>query len=74
MLERPPLPVLFHLSTTAYLSSFIPAFNCPGMDFYVVLERPGYRVARRRKQLAKVRWDALPPWVEDSLCALCILS
>ena len=25
-----------------------------GMDFYVVLERPGYRVARRRKQLAKV--------------------
>ena len=44
------------------------------MDFYVVLERPGYRVARRRKQLAKVRWDALPPWIEDSLCALCILS
>ncbi|EFN55213.1 hypothetical protein CHLNCDRAFT_48854 [Chlorella variabilis] len=27
---------------------------CRGMDFYVVLERPGYRVARRRKQLAKV--------------------
>jgi hypothetical protein len=24
------------------------------MDFYVVLERPGYRVARRRKQHAKV--------------------
>ena len=24
------------------------------MDFYVCLERPGYRVARRRKQLARV--------------------
>lgn len=24
------------------------------MDFYVVLERPGYRVSRRRKQLARV--------------------
>lgn len=29
-------------------------FPHTGMDFYVVLERPGYRVARRRKQLAKV--------------------
>nr|WCZ58379.1 60S ribosomal protein L11 [Paratrimastix eleionoma] len=25
-----------------------------GMDFYVVLERPGYRVARRRKQQTKL--------------------
>lgn len=24
------------------------------MDFYVVLERPGYRVAKRRQRLAKV--------------------
>jgi large subunit ribosomal protein L11e len=24
------------------------------MDFYVVLERPGYRVARRRRTLARV--------------------
>jgi large subunit ribosomal protein L11e len=26
----------------------------PGMDFYVVLERPGYRVARRRRILSRV--------------------
>lgn len=25
-----------------------------GMDFYVVLERPGYRVARRRRILSRV--------------------
>ncbi len=25
-----------------------------GMDFYVVLDRAGYRVAKRRQQLAKV--------------------
>lgn len=25
-----------------------------GMDFYVMLERPGYRVARRRRALARV--------------------
>lgn len=25
-----------------------------GMDFYIVLERAGYRVARRRRQLSKV--------------------
>uniref|UniRef100_A0AAD5H3H6 Large ribosomal subunit protein uL5 C-terminal domain-containing protein n=1 Tax=Chlorella ohadii TaxID=2649997 RepID=A0AAD5H3H6_9CHLO len=31
-----------------------PSTGIYGMDFYVVLERPGYRVARRRKQLAKV--------------------
>jgi len=27
---------------------------CAGMDFYVVLDRPGYRVAKRRERLAKV--------------------
>lgn len=26
----------------------------PGMDFYVVLERAGYRVARRRRCVAKI--------------------
>ncbi len=26
-----------------------PHRHIPGMDFYVVLERPGYRVARRRR-------------------------
>ncbi|KAI3428516.1 hypothetical protein D9Q98_007339 [Chlorella vulgaris] len=31
-----------------------PSTGIYGMDFYVVLERPGYRVARRRKQLSKV--------------------
>lgn len=31
-----------------------PSTGIYGMDFYVVLERPGYRVARRRKQLARV--------------------
>ena len=29
------------------------------MDFYVVLERPGYRVARRRKCLAKASFAML---------------
>lgn len=29
-------------------------FYRAGMDFYVVLERPGYRVSRRRKQLSRV--------------------
>ncbi|KAL6782421.1 RPL11 [Auxenochlorella protothecoides x Auxenochlorella symbiontica] len=31
-----------------------PSTGIYGMDFYVVLERPGYRVAKRRKQLARV--------------------
>ena len=26
----------------------------PGMDFYVVLDRPGYRVAKRRQRQARV--------------------
>jgi len=31
-----------------------PSTGIYGMDFYVVLERPGYRVARRRKQQKKI--------------------
>lgn len=31
-----------------------PSTGIYGMDFYVVLERPGYRVARRRKQQSKI--------------------
>mmetsp|Transcript_10307 Transcript_10307/g.10240 ORF Transcript_10307/g.10240 Transcript_10307/m.10240 type:complete len:182 (-) Transcript_10307:151-696(-) len=31
-----------------------PSTGIYGMDFYVCLERPGYRVARRRKQQARV--------------------
>mmetsp|Transcript_34372 Transcript_34372/g.86912 ORF Transcript_34372/g.86912 Transcript_34372/m.86912 type:complete len:181 (-) Transcript_34372:155-697(-) len=31
-----------------------PSTGIYGMDFYVVLERPGYRVARRRSQKARV--------------------
>ncbi|KAK2078195.1 60S ribosomal protein L11 [Prototheca wickerhamii] len=31
-----------------------PSTGIYGMDFYVVLERPGYRVAKRRKQLSRV--------------------
>ena len=31
-----------------------PSTGIYGMDFYVVLERPGYRVSRRRKQQAKI--------------------
>ena len=43
----------------SYLSSFClfrydPSTGIYGMDFYVVLERPGYRVARRRRCKARV--------------------
>lgn len=31
-----------------------PSTGIYGADFYVVLERPGYRVARRRKQVTKI--------------------
>jgi hypothetical protein len=31
-----------------------PHCDCAGLDFYVVLERPGYRVKRRRKCKSKV--------------------
>ena len=31
-----------------------PSTGIYGMDFYVCLERPGYRVARRRKQQSRV--------------------
>ena len=30
------------------------ATNIAGMDFYVVLERPGYRVGRRRRAVSTV--------------------
>jgi len=29
-------------------------FSQPGMDFYVVLTRPGYRVAKRRSRQARI--------------------
>ncbi len=29
-------------------------FCCAGMDFYVVLDRPGYRVSRRRRAHSRV--------------------
>ena len=36
---------VLRLDTTTY---------CAGMDFYVVLERPGYRVGRRRRAVSTV--------------------
>lgn len=45
----PPLLLLLPL-----LLVLLRTLASPGMDFYVVLERPGYRVARRRQQLARV--------------------
>lgn len=51
-----PSPTVLPILTAACLTTLLPVhLLCnTGMDFYVVLERPGYRVARRRKQLAKV--------------------
>ncbi|CAH2078614.1 unnamed protein product [Thlaspi arvense] len=36
------------------LQGYDPSTGIYGMDFYVVLERPGYRVARRRRCKARV--------------------
>ncbi len=48
-----------------------------GMDFYICLERPGYRVARRRKQKTRVgvqhkvtKDDAIKWWVAGWLASL----
>lgn len=38
----------------SYSQPTIPLYALAGMDFYVCLERPGYRVARRRKMKTRV--------------------
>lgn len=48
-----------------------PSIGIYGMDFYVVLERPGYRVSRRRSRTGKiglnhrVNRDEAVKWFED---------
>ena len=42
-----------HTQTHTYTHEYTP-FPPPGRDFYVCLERPGYRVARRRRQHSRV--------------------
>jgi large subunit ribosomal protein L11e len=39
---------------TLFLSRYDPSTGIYGMDFFVVLERPGYRVGRRRRCKARV--------------------
>nr|VDC90723.1 unnamed protein product [Brassica rapa] len=39
---------------TGFCGMYDPSTGIYGMDFYVVLERPGYRVARRRRCKARV--------------------
>ena len=41
-----------NLSSVAYLTHL--STLVAGMDFYVVLERPGYRVGRRRRAVSTV--------------------
>ncbi|KAM7252454.1 hypothetical protein ACFE04_024337 [Oxalis oulophora] len=41
-------------SKARYTVRYDPSTGIYGMDFYVVLERPGYRVARRRRCKARV--------------------
>ena len=45
-------------NTTAYQKRQVPRLDMAtmtaGMDFYVVLERPGYRVGRRRRAVSTV--------------------
>lgn len=43
-----------HLSPHVALTLHCSTSCCPGMDFYVVLERPGYRVTRRRRCKTRV--------------------
>ncbi|KAB5534152.1 hypothetical protein DKX38_017238 [Salix brachista] len=50
-------PGFFYLALHNVLSSLLrydPSTGIYGMDFYVVLERPGYRVGRRRRCKSRV--------------------
>ncbi|KAB5534154.1 hypothetical protein DKX38_017240 [Salix brachista] len=51
------MPGFFYLALHNVLSSLLrydPSTGIYGMDFYVVLERPGYRVGRRRRCKSRV--------------------
>ena len=46
-----------------------PSTGIFGMDFYVQLERPGFRVARRRKCQRRVRYRRLEsPYITSAAC------
>lgn len=49
-----PLFGLYVQSIPSFFSRYDPSTGIYGMDFYVVLERPGYRVGRRRRCKARV--------------------
>jgi large subunit ribosomal protein L11e len=42
------------LLTCLVVARYDPSTGIYGMDFYVVLERPGYRVGRRRRSKSRV--------------------
>ena len=48
------LVVFIILIYLRFVFRYDPSTGIYGMDFYVVLERPGYRVARRRRCKARV--------------------
>jgi hypothetical protein len=61
------------LLPSAVHSPFLSRCAASGMDFYVVLERPGFRVARRRAPRARVgvqhrigKEDAIKWWVWEA--------
>lgn len=47
-------PSQTHPSILSSFARYDPSTGIYGMDFYVVLERPGYRVGRRRRCKARV--------------------
>ncbi|RWW04177.1 hypothetical protein GW17_00032616 [Ensete ventricosum] len=48
------LVVVALLNPLCYFCRYDPSTGIYGMDFFVVLERPGYRVARRRRCKSRV--------------------
>ena len=54
------LPAMFRQPVTVAspaLPRFLPYPGIYGMDFYVVLNRPGYRVAKRKAKCAKIGYQ-----------------
>lgn len=51
-----PHYLTLHTYLLVPLTPFVhsPPCCCSGMDFYVVLDRPGYNVAKRRQRLSRV--------------------
>ena len=61
MFDRLRIAGLTSLQPNSYCTQFailcIPRLGIYGMDFYIVLNRPGYRVAKRKAKCAKIGYQ-----------------